>query len=121
MDILKFNENLSVSDRSFHEHGKDINQRIVDTFNSKGYKLYYYKDFELIEIESIGRIKLGRSNWKKEWGNLIFFLNDTEFVAADRVNKKCKELYDMHLKQAELETEMPMSYIYHNILKKKEE
>jgi len=114
MEVLKFNENIKITDRSFYEHGKSIHNRTIIYYNSLGYKLYYYKNFDLIEITSVRK----NSIWKKEWGKLIFFLNDAEYNDVIKMNMKCKELYDMHLKQAELEAEMPISYIYYDILKK---
>jgi hypothetical protein len=113
MEILKFNENIAPSDRMFFEFkGKDIRQMVVDSYNSKGYKLYYYSDFKLTEITTVKNIK-----WKKEWGEFIFFLNQNEYDNAMSVINKSKELYDAYMKQIENVKQMPLSHIYHDTLK----
>jgi hypothetical protein len=113
MEILKFNENIAPSDRMFFEFkGKEIRQMVIDSYNSKGYKLYYYSDFKLTEI-----VTVKYRNWKKEWGEYIFFLNENEYDNAMKVINISKELYDAYMKQIETTKEMPLSHIYHNILK----
>jgi len=115
MEILKFNENIH-SDKVFFVHREPIYQRIIDYNNSQGYKLYYYENFKLIEIESVGRMEK-RIKWKAIWGDMVFFLNDSEYEQAMKVINTSKDLYDKHIKSANTVAKMPLSNIYHNILK----
>lgn len=115
MEIKKFNANAASSkDKVYTIHGKPIRQMNIDSYNSQGYKLYYYSDFQLIEITSLIGVKF---NWKDAWGEIIFFLNDEEYDNAMKSILKSKELYDAHLRSAKLIAELPMSHIYHDILK----
>lgn len=122
MNILKFNENLNTEKRVFKKYDRDIKQYLIDSFNNKGYKLYYYKDFNLIEITKVknNTNKTVNSPWGEEWdkwSDIIFFLNDTEYENAMKLIKTSKELYDQHIESANKIAQMPMSHIYHNILK----
>ena len=115
MEIQRFDATqTSGKDRIFHQYGKKIYQRILNSYNSQGYKLYYYKNFELIEILSVAK-----ENWNL-WGNQIFFLNDTEYQTAMKGIGTSKALYDKHIEAANTVAQFPMSVIYHNILKVKE-
>ena len=115
MEIKKFNANAASSnDKVYTIHGTPIRQRIVDSYNSQGYKLYYYKDFELIEINSLIGVKY---DWKDAWGEMVFFLNQEEYEKTMKLIRTSKELYDQYLKQAETVAELPMSHIYHDVLK----
>lgn len=116
MKIEKFNESLSAQERVFKFNGKPLRQMIIDSYNKQGYKLYYYYGFQLIEIESI-RGKIDRTNWKKDWGTIVFFLNESEYNAALKLINKSKELYDLYLKNAKHAAELPLSHIYYSILK----
>lgn len=112
MEIKKFSASQqSGKDKIYHKYGKRIYQRILDSFNSEGYKLYYYRDFNLIEI-----ISLKKLNWNI-WGNDIFFLNESEYQIAMNTINKSKELYDKYLEQAETISKLPLSTIVHEILK----
>lgn len=123
MKIDKFNEAFaSNEDRVFTPGGKKIYQRTVDFYNKEGYKLYYYKDFKLHEIEKISDFKTGTSNnplgveWNR-WGEMIFFLNEEEVVLAKKKIDKIKELHDKYLEQAKKVAELPLSFIYSDVLK----
>lgn len=123
MKIDKFNEAFaSNDDRMFTPGGKKIYQRTVDFYNKEGYKLYYYKDFKLHEIAKISDFKSGVSTnpfgaeWTK-WGEMIFFLNDEEFVLANKKIDKIKLLHDKYLEQAKKVAELPLSFIYSDVLK----
>lgn len=123
MKINKFNEAFaSNDDRVFTPGGKKIYQRTVDFYNKEGYKLYYYKDFKLHEISKISEFKSGVSTnpfgaeWTK-WGEMIFFLNEEEYVAAKLKIEKMKELHDKYLEQAKNVESLPLSHIYHDVLK----
>lgn len=123
MKIDKFNEAFaSNDDRVFTPGGKKIYQRTVDFYNKEGYKLYYYKDFKLHEIAKISDFKSGVSTnpfgaeWTK-WGEMIFFLNDEEFVLANKKIDKIKLLHDKYLEQAKKVAELPLSFIYSDVLK----
>ena len=61
MKIEKFNENLSAQERVFKINGKPLRQMIITSYNNQGYKLYYYKDFQLTEITSIKGIDRTKS------------------------------------------------------------
>ena len=113
MEILKFNESISAEDRTFKIHGKPLRQMVIDSYNRQGYKLYYYTDFQLIEIKKA----TFRNIWNNAWGNIIFFLNDSEYDEAMKSINKSKEFYDAHLKAAETVAELPLSSIYYDILK----
>ena len=123
MKINKFNEAFSNNDnRVFTPGGKKIYQRTVDFYNKEGYKLYYYNDFKLHEIEKVSDFKTGVSNnpfgveWNK-WGDIIFFLNEEEYAKSMKLIKISKDLYDSYIKQAETVKELPLSQLYHDILK----
>ena len=115
MEIRKFNaDSTNNNDKVYTIHGRmPLRQMVIDSYNKQGYKLYYYSDFKLIEITKA----TFRNVWKDAWGNIIFFLNDSEYDDAMKSINKSKELYDAHLKSAEIVAELPMSHIYHNILK----
>lgn len=120
MEILKFNENINSTDRVYKKHGKPLYKRIIDYYNSKGYKLYYYDNekFKLIEILSTRKDgQMGRFRWKSDWGEFIFFLNDDEYNEAIKTIKTSKDLYDKHIESAKTISKIPLSNIYHNILK----
>ena len=121
MEILKFNENVISEDRVFHKYTKNaLYQRHITYYNSIGYKLYYYKNFNLIEITKV--TNSSSNTWGKNWdvwGDMIFFLNDEEYKNSMKLINKSKELYDAHLKQIGNIKKMPMAYIYHDILKLK--
>lgn len=105
-------EELLDENRVFKEFGnKKISQRIIDNFNSKGYKLYYYKNFELIEITNI------KSKWETKWSSIIFFLNDEEVEKSKETVKLSKEIYNKYIEQSNLIAEYPLSFIYNTILK----
>ena len=56
MEIQRFDaKNSDGKDRYFMPYGKKLYQRTIDSFNEQGYKLYYYKDFNLNEIKSIDK------------------------------------------------------------------
>lgn len=116
MDIKKFGTEIG-NDKIFLEHrGKEIRQMVIDKYNSLGYKLYYYKDFQLIEINKVVHSN-GRKTWGKDWSDFIFFLNNEEYEYAMKVILKSKELYDQLLEQAKTVAELPLSSIYYDILK----
>ena len=93
---------------------ENLTEKIIDSYNLQGFKLYYYKEnFELIEI-------LKFDKWEKEWG-IVFFLNDNEFKLSTKMINKCKDIYDNHMNTADAVTKVPLSLIYHNILKVDEE
>ena len=123
MKIDKFNEAFSNNDnRVFTPGGKKVMQRTVDFYNKEGYKLYYYKDFKLHEIEKVSDFKSGVSNnpfgaeWNK-WGEMVFFLNEEEYAKSMKLITTSKELYDSYMKQAETVKELPLSHIYYDVLK----
>lgn len=120
MEVLKFYENIDNEERVYRKNGKDLYKRTIDHYNSKGYKLYYYKNFELIEIPSVRRDGLlGKFKWNDNWGTIIFFLNDPEYNQAMKIINKSKELYDQHIKSANTISKIPLSSIYHDILQLK--
>jgi hypothetical protein len=113
MKIERFNENIDSKDRIFIIHGKPLRQMIVNSYNTQGYKLYYYNDFKLIEILSVNGRNLHREpTWEKYWGEMIFFLNEEEYDNAMKLINKSKELYDQYIKQADTVAKLPLSYIY---------
>lgn len=123
MKIDKFNEAFSRDeDRVFTPGGKKLYQRTVDFYNKEGYKLYYYNNFKLHEIVKVNDYKSGVSNnpfgveWNK-WGDMVFFLNEDEHVKAMKMITLSKDLYDKYLEQAENVKSMPLSHIYHDVLK----
>lgn len=121
MKIEKFNEVLSApkSEKVYTMYSDPIRQMVIDRFNKEGYKLYYYNNFQLIEITDLSKAKSSTRNstWLKVWGNFIFFLNDKEYALALEKTNKCKELYDAYMKQAESVALLPESSIYYDILK----
>ena len=131
MKIEKFNEALispalsipgtTNSEKIYTMYSKPIRQMVIDKFNKEGYKLYYYNDFQIIEITNIANAKSSTRNmtWLKNWGNFIFFLNDEEYALSLKKTNKCKELYDAYMKQAEQLIKLPESSIYYDILKMK--
>jgi hypothetical protein len=96
----------------YHKNGlkTKLFQSIINNYNENGYKLFYYKDLNLIEITK-------ESRWKSEWGNMIFFLNAEEESNVTRLIEKTKSIKEELLKQIKLTEQTPMSHIYHNILK----
>ena len=114
MEIKKFNASQTAAhDRIFHEYGKKIYQRIVDSYNSQGYKLYYYKDFNLIEITNVKVEK-----WST-WGRQIFFLNQSEYEQSMKGMNIQKDLYDKYIEAANTVAQLPLSTIV-EIIKKSE-
>jgi len=108
MEIKKFSaEEQTGKDRIYRQYGKKIYQRIIDSYNSQGYKLYYCKDFNLIEITSVKM-----ENWKT-WGEYIFFLNESEYQQSMKVINNSKELYDKYIEAANTVSELPLSTIFH--------
>lgn len=123
MKIDKFNEAFAANDnRVFTPAGKKVHQYNIDFYNKEGYKLYYYKDFKLHEIEKVSDFKSGVSNnpfgveWNK-WGDMVFFLNEEEYNKAMKLINTSKELYDSYMKQAETVKELPLSHIFYDVLK----
>ena len=108
MEVKKFNASQT-HDRIF-QLGY---QRIVDSYNSQGYKLYYYKDFNLIEITNVKVEK-----WST-WGKQIFFLSQPEYERSMKGMNIQKELYDRHIEAANLVAQLPLSTIV-EIIKKSE-
>ena len=51
------------------------------------------------------------------WNGQVFFLNEKEYDHAMKVINKSKELHDQLLEQAKTVSELPLSSIYHDILK----
>jgi len=120
MNILKLYENLSKEDRVFKKHGKDLYKRIIDSYKSKGYTLYYYDDdtFKLIEIPAVRNDgQTGKFKWKGIWGELIFFLDDDEYDETMKFINITKKTHDKHIESARLLKKLPMSHIYYDILK----
>ena len=123
MEIQRFDaKNSDGKDRYFMPYGKKLYQRTIDSFNEQGYKLYYYKDFNLNEIKSIDKAikKANKMPWGDEWdiwNGQVFFLNEKEYDHAMKVINKSKELHDQLLEQAKTVSELPLSSIYHDILK----
>lgn len=122
MEIQRFDASkIPGKDRYLHKFSK-ISQLLIDSYNQQGYKLYYYKDFDLIEINDIKKEerKIKNKTWGGTWdiwGDQIFFLNQEEYDLAMRGIKSSKDLYDKHIEAANLLKQVPMSAIYHNILK----
>jgi hypothetical protein len=118
MEIQLFDATQALGkDKIFYQYGNKIYQGMVDSYNAQGYKLYYYKNFELIEILSVRKEK-----WNL-WCNqnfFIFFLNDAEYKLAMKGIGTSKALYDSHIEAANIVAQVPISVIYHNILKVKE-
>ena len=129
MEVLKFNENMiPTEDRVFRKFDKTIKNRHLTYYKSKGYRLYYYSDFNLIEIPKLVDYndktpnKFYDSPWGKKWdkwGEMIFFLDDSEYENSKRKIDISKELYDKYIENANNISKYPMSYIYHNVLKLK--
>jgi hypothetical protein len=124
MKVNKFNEAFAANDdRVFLPGGKKIFQRTIDYYNKEGYKLYYYKDFKLHEIEKLSDFKTGGSSsnpfgveWNK-WGDMIFFLNEEEYLQSSKMIETSKKLYDKYIEQAENVAKLPLSHIYYDVLK----
>ena len=116
MKVQRFNVNLATNkDKVYTIHGrKPLRQMVINSYNSQGYKLYYYNNFELIEITSLAGVQ---NNWKNTWGEIIFFLNEEEHASAIKIANKSKELYDKHIESANTISKLPLSYIYDNVLK----
>lgn len=125
MEVLKFNENVEpTEDRVFKKFDKALKKRHLSYYNSKGYKLYYYNDFNLIEITKLidHNVKTPSSPWGKawdKWGDMVFFLDDSEYENSKVVIDKSKELYDKYIENANNIEKYPMSYIYYGVLKLK--
>lgn len=113
MEVQKFSTDFVKFYNKQRSQYQSINKKKLEYGNSIGYKLYYYKNFELFEITKIKY----KNNWDDNWGDTIFFLNNNEFEYVNKLISKSKELYDEHIKGAKLIAKMPMSAIY-TILKK---
>jgi predicted DNA-binding protein YlxM (UPF0122 family) len=121
MKVEKFKEanvpvNPLIGDKIYTEYSSPIRQMVIDRYNREGYKLYYYNDFQLIEITELSHSRTTNSAWLKKWGNMIFFLNEKQHALAVKKTDKCKELYDAYIKQAESVALLPESAIYYDIL-----
>lgn len=125
MEIERFDASkIPGKDRYFRKYSV-IKQYQIDSFNQQGYKLYYYKDFQLIEIQNINeeKKKIKNKTWGDtwdNWGEEIFVLNQQEYDLAMKGIKSSKELYDAHIEAAKTVAQVPMSAIYYNILKVKD-
>ncbi len=109
MNIVKFNENIK--QKTFFENGKKVRNMLINSYNLQGYKLYYFENFNLIEITKVG------DEWNKKWGKMIFFLDEDEYNDAMSIIEKNKVLYDKTIKQSELFLELHLSSIFYDILK----
>jgi hypothetical protein len=132
MEVKKFNAlEKSGKDKIYQRGGKKISQRIIDSYNEQGYKLYYYdKDkFDLVEIERL-KLSTDKANAKARsikssdyldewsiWGEEIFFLNDEEYNKAMNIINKVKDITEKYYKQIENVSKLPMSTIMYEIIK----
>jgi len=134
MEVKNFNAlEQTGKDKVYQRGGKRLYQRIIDSFNEQGYKLYYYDgdDFDLHEIK---RLKLfidkakarARSLMKTSsdvidewtvWGEQIFFLNEEEYNKAINLIDKTESIIEKYKIQIENLSKLPMSTIMTNILK----
>lgn len=113
MKIKKFDEIENKKDNVIYQHDIPyLQSHKINSMNSKGYKLYYYKNFDLIEIH-ISR----NSKWKSDYGDVIFYLNDEEYNKSIDIIKKSKDLYDKYIEQSKLMKELPVSKIIYDIVK----
>jgi len=134
MEVKNFNAlEQTGKDKVYQRGGKRLYQRIIDSFNEQGYKLYYYDgdDFDLHEIKrlklSIDKAKArARSLMKTSsdvidewtvWGEQIFFLNEEEYNKAINLIDKTESIIEKYKIQIENLSKLPMSTIMTNILK----
>jgi len=54
MEVKKFNALEQTGRERFYQihGGRKIYQRVINSYNKQGFKLYYYNDFKLIEIKT---------------------------------------------------------------------
>ena len=114
MEIERFDASKIPGKNRYFKKYSVIKQYQIDSFNQQGYKLYYYKDFQLIEITNIKKeeAKIKNKIWGNTWdiwGNQIFFLNQQEFDLATKGIKSSKDLYDKHIEAANTVAQVPMS------------